>query len=182
MSKGIGEVQRRLKNFFWHNPEIAITAKELCISACWSYKRSKRVSLIRAAKALAERGFPIGWMQASRSGATLVFYRSDNKRSVRRAEMMCRPWKRPRKVLEAWTQAWHAAYNGCGEHKAARLGRHSGGPRQKQTQLAVSPWYRPTAAPGGVASAFRLLLREGIEPTTLEIIRFFDGALPESTI
>jgi len=28
--------------------------------------------MIRAAKSLAERGFPIGWMQASRSGATLV--------------------------------------------------------------------------------------------------------------
>jgi hypothetical protein len=92
MSRGLGKIQRDVQDFFRCRPYAAITAEELCRRVHRLYQaptRGQMVSLVRAAKRLAAID-PIGYMEAARRGGPLVFYRSDNKESLKRAKWLCK--------------------------------------------------------------------------------------------
>jgi hypothetical protein len=154
MSRGLGKIQLEVRDFFRRRPYAAITAEELCKRVHRLYQaptRAQMVGLVRAAKRLAAI-YPIGYMEAARRGGTLVFYRSDNKVSLKRAEWLCELGNRD---VQSTRLPWSSA------------------PAKPEPQK--TGWWRATAAPGAVAAAYKLLLRRGEEPTAEALTRFFKG-------
>lgn len=152
MSRGLGQIQRTVRDYFRRRPYAAITAEALCRRIRWSLDkptRSQIVAVLRAGKRLAEV-YPIGFMVSKRHGNPLVFYRTDNEISRHRAELLCRP--------------------NCRETVLSELPD-----RPKEPTSTRSEWHRPTALPGAVAAAYKYLLQHGKEPTAEAITEFLKG-------
>jgi hypothetical protein len=153
MSKGLGQIQREVRNFFRRRPYAAITAEELCSRIYDRWKaptRAQRVALVRSVKRLAKI-YPIGFMKAARQGKPFVLYRTDNEVATHRAERLCQPGnRRDEEIRLPWS---------CFPSKP-----------QQQTG-----WWRPTSAPGAIAAAYMLMLQRGQEPTPEAIAEFFKG-------
>jgi hypothetical protein len=154
MSKGLGWIQREVRNFFRRRPYAAIMAEELCrrIYDRWKVPtRAQKVALVRSARGLAET-YPVGLMEAMRRGKPLVIYRTDNEISCNRAEWLCRPGN---DRVEETSLPWSLLP-----------------PKPEPQQTG---WWRPTSAPGAIAAAYKLLLQRGQEPTPEAIAEFFTG-------
>jgi hypothetical protein len=113
--------------------------------------------LLRSVKRLAEV-YPIGYREATRRGNPLVFYRTDNQESVNRAEWMCKEGKEA--VLKYLPRSY----------------------KRPESEPQRSPWWRPTATPGAIASAYKLLLKKGQEPTVEALVVFFDPTFTNAEI
>jgi hypothetical protein len=164
VSRGLGQIQREVREYFRRHPYAALTAEELCrrIQLPWKPPtRSQMVALVRAVKGLAAV-YPVGYVGAKRRGNPLVIYRTDNKISCQRAESLCAPNCRV-KVLNALPSAYR--------------------PKKPEPMIAQSVWYRATALPGAVAAAFKYLLQQGQEPANLGAIsNLLDAAYSPSEI
>jgi hypothetical protein len=150
MSKGLGEIQREVRNFFRRRPYAAITAEELCRRVYGRWKvptRAQKVALVRSVKRLAET-YPVGYMEAARRGRPLVFYRTDNEVSSYRAEGLCQPGN---DQVEYTGLPWS-----CLPPKPEPQG-----------------YWRPTATPGAIAAVYKYLLQKGKEPTAEAIAEFY---------
>jgi hypothetical protein len=94
VSKGLGSVQREVRNYFRRRPYTAVTAEELCqfvYQVRWQKpSRSQMVALIRSVKRLAAV-YPVGFMESATRGKPLIFYRTDNETAVHRAKYLCEP-------------------------------------------------------------------------------------------
>jgi hypothetical protein len=154
MSKGLGQIQREVRDFFRRRPYAAIMAEELCIRIYGRWKvptRAQKVALVRSVKRLAE-SYPIGLMEAARRGQPLVIYRTDNETSSKRAKWLSQSGN---DRVEATSLPWSCL------------------PPKPEPQQ--SGWWRPTAAPGAIAAAYKLMLQRGQEPTPEAMAEFFKG-------
>jgi hypothetical protein len=153
MSKGLGQIQREVRDFFRRRPYAAIVVEELCRRIYGRREvptRAQKVALVRSVKRLAKT-YPVGYMVAARRGRPLVIYRTDNKVSSKRAAWLCQLGN---DRVEATRLPWSLL------------------PPKPQQQ---SGWWRPTAAPGAIAAAYKLMLQRGQEPTPEAIAEFFKG-------
>jgi hypothetical protein len=161
MSRGLGAVQVKVRDFFRRRPCAAITTEELnwyVYGGRSKPTRAQIVALIRSAKRLAEV-YPIGYLEAARRGRPLIFYRTDNQESVERAELMCKEGNK-QAVLKYLPRSYK--------------------PPKPEPQR--SGWWRPTAAPGAIAAAYKFLLQKGQEPTVEVLMEFFSPTLTDTEI
>ena len=153
MSRGFGQIQREVRDFFRRRPYAAIVAEELCrrIYGRWEVPtRAQKVALVRSAKRLAKT-YPIGFMEAMRRGKPLVIYHTDNEVSSSRAEWLSQPGN---DRVEETRLPWSCL------------------PPRPEPQRG---WWRATAGPGAIAAAYKLLLQQGKEPTSGAIAEFLKG-------
>jgi hypothetical protein len=163
MSKGLGQIETAIKAYFRARPYAAATVAGLA-AHIYSDRgddvpRSHRVAIIRAAKSLAIKGYPIGWLTGRRRGSQLVFYRTTNQISIARAKALC-PASRNR---------W---FDECEQL--------SGLPNQSRP--APSPVRRPDRGPGMVAAAIKYLATKGKPITASAIGQIIGGVIPEAEI
>jgi hypothetical protein len=86
MSRGLGTVQRNIAEVLAANPDDAFTVEELCQQVYTVFAEKKhRVSILRAAKALAEKNRSFGWTGSSAFG--YVFFNVASVMSYGRARI-----------------------------------------------------------------------------------------------
>jgi hypothetical protein len=145
MSKGLGQIQREVRNFFRRRPYAAITAEMLCRSIHLSDPtRAQMVALVRSVKRLAAN-YPIGYMVATSRGKPLVIYRTGNELLISRAKSLCQ--------------------KGNKEDAINKL------PPKSEPQRGGADQQR---TPGAIAAAYKYLLQIGQEPTPEIIMKFLE--------
>jgi hypothetical protein len=92
MSRGFGWVERALLRCLQRKGYAATVgdlARRFYDVSVWERPTdSQRQTVIRAVRALAKAGYPIGWLGSERQGAELVIYRSDSESSRKVAEQI----------------------------------------------------------------------------------------------
>lgn len=95
------------------------------------------VALVRAVKSVGKT-YPVGYMEATRRGMPLVVYHTNNEVSIARATWLCEQGnKRVKEDGLPWS---------CFPPKS---------------EPQSNGWWRPTAAPGAIAAAYKYFLRKG---------------------
>jgi hypothetical protein len=92
MSRGFGTVMRKIAEILAANPDDGFTVEELCrvVYGVSPPEKRHRVSVLRAAKALAEVRPEIGWTGAS--GYGLAFFNITSVMSYARAQIKATRW------------------------------------------------------------------------------------------